>query len=206
METWWLLVSSLTPLSLLLEAGLFSAIRPLTLEELGALDPDASSAEVRTALDQLREHYDFDGHAVEVLELAGGWQILTRPAYAAAVERAQVAQRQPRLSAATLESLATIAYRQPVGRAEIEEIRGVNSGGVLRTLQERGLIEVVGRSEGLGRPLLYGTTSQFLEQFALRHLEELPRVDELAIALRRDAPSAAAVSDEASAAGAPQTA
>ncbi len=177
-------VSSLTPLSLLLEAGLFSATRPLTLEELGALDADSSSAEVRAALDQLREHYDFDGHAVEVLELAGGWQILTRPAYAAAIERAQAAQRQPRLSAATLESLATIAYRQPVGRAEIEEIRGVNSGGVLRTLQERGLIEVVGRSEGLGRPMLYGTTPYFLELLGLNDLSDLPRAEELTIALQ----------------------
>lgn len=177
-------VSSLTPLSQLLEAVFFAASRPLTIEELGALDPDASSADVRTAIDQLREHYDFDGHAVEVVELAGGWQVLTRAAFAAAVERSQAAQRQPRLSAATLESLATIAYRQPVGRAEIEEIRGVNSGGVLRTLQERGLIEVVGRSEGLGRPLLYGTTPLFLELLGLNDLADLPRAEELTIALQ----------------------
>lgn len=177
-------VSSLTPLSQLLEAVFFAASRPLTVEELGALDPDASSADVRTAIDQLREHYDFDGHSVEVVELAGGWQVLTRASFAAAVERSQAAQRQPRLSAATLESLATIAYRQPVGRAEIEEIRGVNSGGVLRTLQERGLIEVVGRSEGLGRPLLYGTTPLFLELLGLNDLADLPRAEELTIALQ----------------------
>jgi segregation and condensation protein B len=93
-------------------------------------------------------------------------------------------QRQPRLSAATLETLATIAYRQPVGRAEIEEIRGVNSGGVLRTLQERGLIEVVGRGESLGRPLLYGTTALFLETLGLNDLADLPRAEELTIALQ----------------------
>ena len=139
----------------------------------GAMTPDA-----------LREHYDFDGHAVEVVELAGGWQILTRAAFAAAVERAHAAQRTPRLSAATYETLATIAYRQPVGRAEIEEIRGVNAGGVLRTLQERGLIEVVGRSEGLGRPLLYGTTPLFLELLGLSDLADLPRAEELTIALQ----------------------
>jgi segregation and condensation protein B len=177
-------VSSLNPLSQLLEAALFAANRPLTLDELGALDPDADAAAVRTALDTLREHYDFDGHAVEVIELAGGWQIVTRPAFAAAVERAQAAQRTPRLSAATLETLATIAYRQPVGRAEIEEIRGVSSGGVLRTLQERGLIEVVGRSEGLGRPLLYGTTPLFLELLGMNDLADLPRAEELTIALQ----------------------
>lgn len=177
-------MSSLTPLSQLLEAALFAANRPVTLEELAALEAEVSTAEVRTALDQLREHYDFDGHSVEVVELAGGFQILTRPAFAAAVERAHLLQRQPKLSAATLESLATIAYRQPVGRAEIEEIRGVNSGGVLRTLQERGLIEVVGRSEGLGRPLLYGTTPLFLELLGLNDLADLPRAEELTIALQ----------------------
>ncbi len=177
-------MSSLNPLSQLLEAALFAANRPLTLDELENLEPDAPAGEVRTALDQLREHYDFDGHAVEIVELAGGYQILTRATFAAAVERAQAMQRQPRLSPATLESLATIAYRQPVGRAEIEEIRGVNSGGVLRTLQERGLIEVVGRSEGLGRPLLYGTTPLFLETLGLNDLVDLPRSEELTIALQ----------------------
>ena len=177
-------MSSLNPLSQLIEAALFAADRPLTLDELGALDPEADQADVRTALDALREHYDFDGHAVEVVELAGGWQILTRAAFASAIERAQAAQRTSRLSPATLETLATIAYRQPVGRAEIEEIRGVNAGGVLRTLQERSLIEVVGRSEGLGRPLLYGTTPRFLELLGLRDLSDLPRAEELTIALQ----------------------
>ncbi len=190
-------MSSLTPLSQLIEAALFAANRPLTLEELGALDADAGAAEVRTALDGLREHYDFDGHAVEVVELAGGFQILTRAAFAAAVERAQAAQRTPRLSPATLETLATIAYRQPVGRAEIEEIRGVNCGGVLRTLQERGLIEVVGRSEGLGRPLLYGTTPLFLELLGLRDLADLPRAEELTIALQPHVPEEADDDDDA---------
>jgi segregation and condensation protein B len=181
-------VSSLNPLSQLIEAALFAADRPLTLDELGALDPEAGHADVRTALDGLREHYDFDGHAVEVVELAGGWQILTRAAFATAIERAQAAQRTSRLSPATLETLATIAYRQPVGRAEIEEIRGVNAGGVLRTLQERSLIEVVGRSEGLGRPLLYGTTPRFLELLGLRDLSDLPRAEELTIALQPHVP------------------
>jgi segregation and condensation protein B len=177
-------VNPLPPLSQFIEAALFASNRPLTLDELEGLEPDATPAEIRTALDQLREQYDFAGHAVEVVELAGGYQILTRAAFAAAVERAHAMQRQPRLSAATLETLATIAYRQPVGRAEIEEIRGVNAGGVLRTLQERGLIEVVGRGEGLGRPLLYGTTPLFLELLGLRDITDLPRAEELTIALQ----------------------
>jgi segregation and condensation protein B len=119
-----------------------------------------------------------------LMELAGGWQVLTRAEYTEAIERAQLAARPHRLSAAALETLALIAYRQPLGRLEIEEIRGVSVGGMLKTLLERGLIDVVARGEGLGRPLLYGTTPAFLEQFALRHLGELPRAEELAIALR----------------------
>ena len=174
----------MTPLAKLLEAALFASARPIATDELAALDGDASPAAISAALEEIREHYDVDGHGVELIEIAGGWQILTRAEYTEAIERAQLAARPARLSAAALESLAIIAYRQPISRAEIEEIRGVNIGSVLKGLHERGLIDVVGRGEGLGRPLLYGTTPVFLEHFALRHLEELPRADELAIALR----------------------
>ena len=174
----------MTPLAKLLEAALFASARPIPVDELATLDPEASPAAVAAALDELREHYDVDGHGVELAELGGGWQILTRAEYTEAIERAQLAARPQRLSAAALETLAIIAYRQPIGRGEIEEIRGVAVGGVLKSLHERGLIDVTGRAEGLGRPLLYGTTPLFLEHFALRHLEELPRADELAIALR----------------------
>ena len=174
----------MTPLAQLLEAALFSASRPLTADELATLDADATPADVRVALEQLREHYDFNQHGIELVELAGGYQILTRPVYAAAIERAQFSVRAPKLTSATLETLAVIAYRQPVGRIEIEEIRGVSAGGVLRSLQERALIEVVGRSEALGRPLLYGTTPLFLELLGLRDLADLPKAEELTIALR----------------------
>ena len=168
----------------LLEAALFAAPRPLTLDELGVLDPDATDADWRTAIEELREHYETGAHGVELVEIAEGYQILTRPIFAEAIERAAFAQRPMKLSAAALEVLAIIAYRQPVGRAEVEEIRGVSSGGVLKLLQERGLIEVTGRSEGLGRPLLYATTPLFLEQLGLGALSDLPRTDELAVALR----------------------
>ena len=177
----------MTPLAKLLEAALFASARPISADELLALDPDSSRAALAAALDELREHYDVDGHGVELMEIGGGWQILTRAEYTEAIERAQLASRPQRLSAAALETLALIAYRQPIGRSEIEEIRGVSVGSVLKSLHERGLIDVVGRGEGLGRPLLYGTTPVFLEYFALRHLDELPRSDELAVALRADA-------------------
>jgi segregation and condensation protein B len=173
-----------TPLAKLLEAALFASARPIAADELAALDSDASPAAVNAALEEIREHYDVEGHGVELVEIAGGWQILTRAEYTEAIERAQLAARPQRLSGAALETLAIIAYRQPISRAEIEEIRGVQVGSVLKSLHERGLIDVTGRGEGLGRPLLYGTTPLFLEHFALRHLEELPRADELAVALR----------------------
>ena len=178
----------MTPLAQLIEAALFSAARPLTVDDFQVLDAEATAADVRTALDQLREHYDFDQHGVELVEMAGGYQILTRPQFASVIERANFAVRTPKLSAATLETLAIIAYKQPVGRAEIEEIRGVSAGGVLRTLQERGLIEIVGRSEALGRPMLYGTTPQFLELLGLSDLTDLPKAEELSIALRPHRP------------------
>jgi segregation and condensation protein B len=185
------------PLSQLIEAALFAAARPVTAEELEVLDPDASLDDIRAALQELREHYDFGNHGVELVELAGGYQILTRPAFAAAIERAQLNQRQPRLTAAMMETLSVIAYRQPVGRAEIEEIRGVQAAGVLRSLQERGLIEVVGRGEALGRPLLYGTTPLFLELLGLADLQNLPKAEELSIALEPPRPEAEGPDDAA---------
>lgn len=174
------------PLAKLLEAALFSSAHPVAVADLKAMvaDGETTGDDVTGALHDLARHYDDDGHGVELIEVAGGWQILTRPEYTETIERAQLAARPQRLSAAALETLAIIAYRQPIGRAEIEEIRGVGAGQMLKSLHERELVEVVGRGEGMGRPLLYGTTPGFLEQFALRHLGELPRADELAVALR----------------------
>lgn len=188
------------PLAKLLEAALFSSAHPVALSDLKAMvnDPETTADDVLSALNDLRHHYDEDGHGVELIEVAGGWQILTRPEYTETIERAQLAARPQRLSAAALETLAIIAYRQPIGRAEIEEIRGVNCGQILKSLHERELIEVTGRGEGMGRPLHYGTTPAFLEQFALRHLGELPRADELAVALRDpNAPAPSAIPESA---------
>lgn len=170
-------------LSRLLEAALFAASRPVALEELRRLDPAAAEEELHAALTALRLRYDEGGHGVELAELADGWQILTRPELADALAQAQLVDRPRRLSTAAMETLALIAYRQPVGRAEIEEVRGVAADGVLRLLQERGLVSVVGRGDGLGRPLLYGTTPLFLELLGLKALDGLPRMEELAVAL-----------------------
>ena len=176
----------MNPLAKVLEAALFASNRRVPVDELGALDPDASPAAVLAALGEIRDTYNLNGHGVALAELGEGWQILTRPEFTDAIERAQPAARPHRLSGAALETLAIVAYRQPIGRAEIEEIRGVNCGAILKSLHERALVDVVGRGEGIGRPLLYGTTPLFLELFALRHLEELPRADELAVTLRAE--------------------
>ena len=176
------------PLAKLLEAALFAASRPLTLEELASLDPTVAEPAVRAALAALRSAFG-DEHAVELVEIAEGWQFLTRREYAETIERAQFALRPRRLSPAALETLAIIAYRQPVGRLEVDEIRGVDSGAVMDKLVERGLIEVVTRGEGLGRPLLYGTTPSFMEILGLKDLEDLPRLEELSVALRRPTPT-----------------
>jgi segregation and condensation protein B len=170
-------------LTRLLEAALFSASRPVTLVELQQLDPEATPDEVRASLRALRLRYDEGGHGVELAELADGWQILSRPELADQLASARLVERPRRLSTAAMETLAIIAYRQPVGRAEIEEIRGVAADGVLRLLQERGLVAVAARGEGLGRPLLYGTTPVFLELLGLKSTTDLPRLDELAVAL-----------------------
>ena len=179
----------MNPLAKLLEAALFSASRPLTLEELLALEPAAGEPAVRAALEELGRAFADDDHGVELVEIAEGWQFLTRREYAEAVARTGIAQRTRRLSAAALETLAIVAYRQPVGRLEIEEIRGVDSGAVLDKLVERTLVEVVTRGDGLGRPLLYGTTPGFLEILGLKDLGELPRLEELSVALRPPAPA-----------------
>ena len=179
----------MSPLARLLEAALFAASRPLGLEELTSLEPEAGEAAVRAALQELQAAYAGVDHGVELVEIAAGWQFLTRPEYAEAIEQAQVALRPRRLSPAALETLAIIAYRQPVGRVEVDEIRGVDSGAVIDKLIERGLVEVVTRGEGLGRPLLYGTTPQFLEILGLKDLDELPRLEELSVALRAPTPA-----------------
>ncbi|MGD2135479.1 MAG: SMC-Scp complex subunit ScpB, partial [Gemmatimonadales bacterium] len=172
------------PLAQLFEAAFFSAAHPLSLDDLQRLAPEASREEVERALQALEEHYRGNGHAVEVAEVGEGYQLLTRREFAEAIAQAQLVRRPRRLSRAALETLAVIAYRQPVSRAEIEEIRGVSVEGVLRLLQEREVIHVVGRAEGMGRPLLYGTTPQFIELLGIRSLEDLPRLDELSVALR----------------------
>jgi len=172
----------------IVEAVLFAADAPLTPGEIARADESLDEDQVEAALQLLKAEYDDAGRAFQIVDLAEGHQILTRAEYAPYLERFDNVPRPSRLSGPALETLAIIAYRQPIGRLEIEYVRGVGAQGVIRTLQERRLIDIVGRSEGIGRPLLYGTTRHFLEHFGFRSLEDLPRPEELPIVLRERIP------------------
>jgi len=161
-----------------LEALLFSSDEPLS-ETLLAESLDAPAEEVAMALRELDAEYRSRGAGVELREMAGGHLLVTTPEHAEWVGRLLRGRKRVRLSRAALETMAIVAYKQPVTKTEIEAIRGVDSTAVLATLLERNLITIRGRSKVVGRPLLYGTTSEFLDYFGLKDLSELPRPEEL---------------------------
>jgi segregation and condensation protein B len=162
-----------------IEAILFAADGPVTLEVLADCLPAEDPAVISADLELLGEDYEAQGSSIELVRIAGGFQLCTRERWANWVARFQRGNRRVRLSRAAVETLAIVAYRQPITRSEMEEIRGVDSGAVLHTLLERNLITIKGRSKGVGRPLLYATTGEFLEYFGLDRLEDLPRLDEI---------------------------
>ncbi|MHB8926341.1 MAG: SMC-Scp complex subunit ScpB [Bacillota bacterium] len=162
-----------------LEAILLAAPGPARVEGLAeALGLPVEATEALLA--QLREDYDGEGRGFAVQAVAGGYRLVTRPEFAEPVNRFLKAPALPGLSVATLETLAIVAYRQPVTRVEIEAIRGVRVDRALTTLLERGMIRELGRKEGIGRPILYGTTPLFLEHFGLAGLVDLPGLEEVA--------------------------
>ncbi len=163
----------------ILEALLFSADEPLSLDRLREACGLEEGREARALLDSLAAEYDAGGRAFALEEIGGGWQLLTRPEFAPHLARLRRRPDRSRLSAPALETLAVVAYRQPVLRAEVERIRGVACGETLRTLMERDLLRVVGRAEEPGAPLLYGTTARFLSEFGLRGLKDLPTAADL---------------------------
>jgi segregation and condensation protein B len=162
----------------ILEALLFVAEEPLALSKLQEILSDADAAETEASVRDLALRHEADGRGIMVQEVAGGFRLATRPEVHPWIQRLQ--QVKPaRLSRAALETLAIIAYRQPITRAEIEAIRGVAVDGVLRTLLERELVRMMGRKAEAGRPMLYGTSQQFLEHFGLRELGDLPTLREI---------------------------
>ena len=180
-------------LTQVIEALLFAAQKPLTAKELAAAIKGAggddelvrnefkkvTEAQVAAALEELKIEYVQQNRAFQLAEKSDGWQLVSDPAYAAWVRQLFPAVKPARLTPPSLETLAIIAYRQPITRADIEAVRGVAVDGVLQNLMERGLVKIAGRAEVPGRPLIYETTEFFLEHFGLRDLNELPNAEEL---------------------------
>lgn len=172
-------------LDVAVEAILLSVDRPIPAAKIAepltpALDNPVGVAEVEAAIARLNRFYDESGRAFRVEPVSGGYRLMTRPEHAPVIAAMHRARASTRLSRASLETLAIIAYRQPMTRAELEAIRGVACGEVLRSLMERKMIKITGRAEELGRPMLYGTTPQFLDAFGLATIKDLPKPEELA--------------------------
>jgi segregation and condensation protein B len=180
-------------LAQVVEALLFSAQKPLSIREIGEAVKGRGGEdefmpnefartrepEIAAVLEQLKIEYVEQQRAFQLVEKAEGWQLVTDPKYAEWVRQLFPTPKPARLTAPALETLAIIAYRQPITRADVEAVRGVTIDGVLQTLMERGLVKIAGRGEIPGRPLLYETTQYFLDHFGLRNLDELPNVEEL---------------------------
>ena len=158
------------------EAILFSSSGPLTVSKLGSVLDGVDGRKVRAVIKELNEEYEREGRAFRIEEIAGGFQMLTRPEYAEFIDRFQTVVRKSRLTQAALETLALIAHRQPITRAEIESIRGVQCGEVLRSLTEKRLVRIAGRKDVPGRPLLYATTRDFLEHFGFNSVDDLKKL------------------------------
>ena len=174
----------------IIEALIFASPDPLTPKQLYKLLPEEPREDVDAALAAVRGDYDRPG-GLQIVEVAGGFQITTRPELHEWVRKLFHERTTQKLSVQALETLAVIAYRQPVTAPEIAEIRGVSSStGVLSTLIERKLVKTVGRKQVVGRPFMYGTTREFLERFGLNDISDLPKVDELSDALGFELPAA----------------
>ena len=178
-----------------IEALIFASPHPLTLKVLLKTLDDEPPEHVEEALAALRRDWADRPGGLQLVEVAGGYQIVTRPELHDRVRRLFHEHSSQRLSVQALETLAVIAYRQPVTGPEIAEIRGVNTSGVIGTLVDRRLVKVVGRKAVVGRPFLYATTREFLDRFGLKDLQDLPRVEDMAEALGMEVPAALAVED-----------
>ncbi len=173
--------SSLTPIQVrsILEAILFAANEPISLEQFGHVFSNLLVDDIRNQLTKLRDEYQATNRSFQLIEIANGFQVCTRPEYRSWIEKFHTRQVRVRLSPSALETVAIVAYKQPVTRTEVEEIRGVNSDSVLSSLIQKGLVRIAGRKPGQGRSLLFSTTDEFLEQFGLRDLSDLPSMKEI---------------------------
>ena len=172
----------------IIEALIFASPEPVTPKTLGKLLESEPKEDIEAAIAELKADYERPG-GLQIVEVAGGYQIVTRPELHEWVRRLFHERTTQKLSVAALETLAVIAYKQPVTAPEIAEIRGVNTAGVLGTLVERKLVRIAGRKQVVGRPFLYGTTREFLERFGLNDLSDLPKVEDMSELLGFDLPS-----------------
>ncbi len=169
----------------IIEALLFASPEPLTQAKVnGIFNPDTPN--LKEVVMQLNEQYVHDDHAFEINQVAGGYQLVSRQEYEHFIRKMLNKSGRLALSSAALDSLAIIAYKQPIGRYEVEAIRGVDSSGVLKTLLNRNLIKIKGRDSGPGRPLLYQTTDKFLEHFGLNRLSDMPKLKEITELMEAD--------------------
>ena len=162
----------------IIEALLFISEKPVPLEQIQSVLEEIPAADIRRTILDLKTEYEENKRGMIIMEIAGGYQMLSSPHYTDAIRRFFKKKVKEKLSSPALETLAIIAYKQPVSRADIEQIRGVNSDGVVAHLLSKGLIKVVGRKEVPGRPYIYGTTKQFLEYFGLKSLRDLPKLED----------------------------
>jgi len=162
-----------------IEALLFVNEKPVTLEQIKGVLETVTVGDIRTILEQIKAEYETRNNGMNIIEIAGGYQMMTNQIYAEYVRKFYKTKHKEKLSKPALETLAIIAYKQPVTRQDIEMIRGVNSDGVVTHLVNKELIKIVGRKDVPGRPFLHGTTKQFLDYFGLKSLEDLPQLKEL---------------------------
>ncbi|MDD2524151.1 MAG: SMC-Scp complex subunit ScpB, partial [Endomicrobiaceae bacterium] len=172
----------------IIESLLFVSDRPLLNREIKAVIKDELSEndKIENILQEMQQEYIQLNRAYELKFVADGWTFATKPEYSIWIKKLLKEKTILKLSASAMEVLAIVAYKQPITRAEIDNIRGVDSGGVIDTLLDRKFIKIVGRKESLGRPLLYGTTQEFLRHFGLSHLSELPIIENINDVLKRD--------------------
>lgn len=161
-----------------IEALLFVSEKPLTIERIKNVLDNLDSAQIRALIEELKSEYEKSERGLRIFEVAGGFQIITAPSFAPFLKKFFKERHTEKLSKPALETLAIIAYKQPLTRLEIELLRNVNVDGVMKSLLEKNLIRISGRKKAPGRPIVYGTTRQFLEYFGLKSLEELPKMEE----------------------------
>ncbi len=163
----------------IIEALLFASSKPVMIPEIRKIMKFLTPKQIEAFIVQLREDYAQNNRSFEILEVAGGYEVATKKEFAPWIFKIELQKKAKQVTQSALETLSILAYKQPITRAEIEELRGVDAGGVLNTLMERSLIKIVGKKEVPGRPFLYGTTEKFLEHFGLKSLQDLPNIDEI---------------------------